>query len=505
MTSQSLGAVEESANTPVRPWPMEGTGGEPCVAPPTPTPVAEIVAALRGVELLHGLTDEEYLWLATHCSERVGPDQAIVFREGEPAHHFSIILKGEICVFRKNAGLVTLSIGRTGQLTGKLPFSRMKIWGAGGSTSGPAWILDFHEELFPEMLRAIPSMGQRCVSILLDRTRDFTRAEQQVEKLDALGKLAANLSHELKNPASAAQRGAVSLLSNFDKDGDLCRLGRLFESEEELEAYHRWSCKARAAVEEAAGTETTADALSESDKEEELAKWLEAHRVPNAWSLAPAFIAARLPQASLEELTSLIGARVFPAAVAGFAASLNARLTVKMIADSSSRIFSIIKAIQDYSYMDQAPIQEIDLVQSVESALILLHSKAAEIKIIRDYNSAMPRVTGYGGELSQVWTALLENAFTAMNGYGVLRITIKLNGEMAFVEVCDDGPGIDPSIASRVFEPFFTTKPIGQALGLGLDTVRRIVHKHLGSVTMQSVPHSTCFQVRLPLNRPQVY
>ena len=146
-----------------------------------------------------------------------------------------------------------------------------------------------------------------------------------------------------------------------------------------------------------------------------------------------------------------------------------------------------------------------DLVQSVESALILLHSKATEIKIIRDYNSAMPRVTGYGGELSQVWTALLENAFTAMNGHGVLKITIKLNGEMAFVEVWDDGPGIDPSIASRVFEPFFTTKPIGQALGLGLDTVRRIVHKHLGSVTMQSVPHSTCFQVRLPLNRPQVY
>ncbi|MBB6147112.1 signal transduction histidine kinase [Silvibacterium bohemicum] len=507
MTSQTPEAVEQPANhSPLELRPFGLGYGQLCTAPPVPTPVEEIVEALRGVELLQGLTDEEYLWLATHSSERVGPDQAIIFREGAPAHHFSVILKGEVCVYRKNSGLITLSIGRTGKVTGKLPFSRMKTWGGGGSTSGPAWILDVHEDLFPEMLLAIPSMGQRCASILVERTRDFTRAEQQAEKLDALGKLAANLSHELKNPASAAQRAALSLLSNIDRDEELCRLGRLFDSEEEFSLYREWICRAQRIVEAAAAAQRAdGGALSDGDREDVLLRWLEAHRVPDAWKLAPVFAAAHLPVASLEELASQIGAKAFPAAVASFSTSLNARLTVKTIADSSSRIFSIIKAIQDYSYMDQAPVQDVDLIQSVESALTLLHSQSQGITIIRDFNPSMPKIMAYGGELSQVWTALIENAFAAMNGHGVLKITITLNGEVAFIEFWDDGPGIDPAISSRIFEPFFTTKPIGQALGLGLDTVRRIVHKHLGSVTVQSVSGSTCFQVRLPMNRPQVY
>jgi signal transduction histidine kinase len=506
MTSQTPDAVEQPANHSPLTLPLFGLGsGQLCTAPATPTPAADIVTALRSVELLHGLTDDEYLWLATHSSERVGPDQAIVFQEGQPAHHFSIILKGEICVYRKNAGLVTLSIGRTGQLTGKLPYSRMKTWGGGGSTSGPAWILDIHEALFPAMLLAIPSMSQRCVSILVDRTRDFTRAEQQAEKLDALGKLAANLSHELKNPASAAQRAALNLLSNIDRDEELCRLGRLFDSDEELTSYRQWACRAGIVIEKALAKAEAGSVLSVNDREDALLNWLEARRVPEAWSLAPVFAAARLPISSIEELESLVNKKVFPAALASFSTSLNARLTVKTIADSSSRIFSIIKAIQDYSYMDQAPVQDVDLVQSVESALTLLHSQSTGITIIRDYNPSMPKITGYGGELSQVWTALIENAFAAMNGRGVLKVTVTLNGVMAFIEFWDDGPGIDPAISSRIFEPFFTTKPIGQALGLGLDTVRRIVHKHLGSVTVQSIPFSTCFQVRLPMNRPQVY
>jgi signal transduction histidine kinase len=503
MPSQSSNVVESTSFLPVV---MQPGSGRPSGPPESPTPTHEIVAALRGIEQLSGLTDEEYLWIATHSTERVGPDQAMVFREGDPAHHFSIILKGEIYVYRKNSGLLTFSFGRTGLLTGKLPFSRMKIWAGSGSTSGPAWILDIHEDLFPEMLTAIPSMGQRCVAILLDRTRDFTRADQQVEKLDALGKLAANLSHELKNPASAAQRAALSLLSNIDRDEELCRLGRLFDSDDELAAYQQWTCKARLAIEAATSKPISeGSALSESDREEELLRWLEAHQVPEAWNLAPSLAAAHLPVACLEELSSLIGAKAFPGSVASFAASLNARQTVKTIADSSSRIFRIIKAIQDYSYMDQAPVQDVDLVQSVESALTLLHSQSEGIKIIRDYNPDMPRITAHGRELSQVWTALIENAFAAMNGEGTLKITVTLNGEVAFVEFWDDGPGIDSEISSRIFEPFFTTKPIGQALGLGLDTVRRIVHRHLGSVTVQSAPGATCFQVRLPMNRPQVY
>jgi signal transduction histidine kinase len=178
---------------------------------------------------------------------------------------------------------------------------------------------------------------------------------------------------------------------------------------------------------------------------------------------------------------------------------------VDAVADSSSRIFRIISAIKDYSYMDQAAIQDVDLGQSMENALALLQPRLREMNVVRDYSAGLATVTGYGAELSQVWTALIENAIDATGERGTLKIKIGARGEMAFVEVWDDGAGIDPALSSRIFEPFFTTKRLGEGLGLGLDTVRRIVGKHFGTVSAQSAPHDTCFQVRLPLHQPQIY
>jgi signal transduction histidine kinase len=245
--------------------------------------------------------------------------------------------------------------------------------------------------------------------------------------------------------------------------------------------------------------------LSEGDREEEFTGWLEAHGVPAAWAVAPAFARANLPLRLLDELASMVNSSALPAAVTSFSTSLDARNMVDAVSESSARIFSIVSAIKDYSYMDQAPIQEVDLAQSLENTLALLHPQLQHMAVLRDYDAAMPLVTGFGGELSQVWTALIENAIDATNGKGTLKVTTRSRGEMAFVEIWDDGVGIDDALSSRIFEPFFTTKPLGQGLGLGLDTVRRIVSKHFGSVAVQSVPHATCFQVRVPLDRPHIY
>jgi signal transduction histidine kinase len=510
MTSQVEGTSEEVSSAPEdlarSVAPVNASDLLRAAAPTNPSPIANIIAALRGIDALDGLADHEYHWLATHGSERVAEDRVIVFREGEPAHHLNIILKGEIYVHRRNSGSISLFIGRTGQITGKLPFSRMKSWGAEGSSSGSLWILDFHEDEFPAMLLAIPSLAQLCVSILLDRVRDFSRADLQAEKLIALGKLAANLSHELNNPAAAAQRAAFSLSSKVDRIHELCSLGRLFCSDEELASYIGWTERSLEAIKKEVTAGTDAEgSLSENDREEEFINWLEKHQVPAAWSVAPAFAQAKMQVGLLDELDSLISPASLPAALTSFATSLDARSMVGAISDSSRRIFSIISAIKDYSYMDQAPIQEVDLAQSVENTLALLHPRMHDMVVVRDYDPSLTTVTAYGAELSQVWTALIENAIDATKGSGTLKVSTRLKGEMAFVEIWDDGAGIDPALSSRIFEPFFTTKPLGQGLGLGLDTVRRIVGKHFGSVSMQSAPHATCFQVQLPLDRPQIY
>src|SRR5580704_2392840 len=256
--------------------------------PAEPTPLHEIVAALRTVAQLDGLNDAEYTWLATHGTERVGPDRAILFRDNDPARNMNFILRGEVQVRRRHAGNVALFIGRAGSMTGKLPFSRMKNYGGEGFAVGPIWSLDIPDTLFPEMLAVIPSMDQRSVSILLDRVREVTRIEQQSEKLNALGKLAANLAHELNNPASAAQRSAASLFGELREYGEQkYRLGNLCLSEQEITAYRAWVQNARSRMSAYTNCKVAQSPLAVTDREENLVRWLEAHNIPEPWTIAP--------------------------------------------------------------------------------------------------------------------------------------------------------------------------------------------------------------------------
>ena len=476
-------------------------------APAEPTPVAEIVAALRTIPALDGLAEEEYLWLAAHGKERKGEDRALLFRENEPAVEMNIILSGEIQVRRRHSGPIALFIGRAGQMTGLLPFSRMKGYGGDGYAVGPVWALDIDKALFPEMLEAIPSMGQRCVSLLLDRVREVTRMEQQAEKLNALGKLAANLAHELNNPASAAQRSAAGLFRELREYGDQkYRLGKLCMTEDQTLSYQSWIQKARERM--AAYTsmpQAPQSPLATVDREEMLSRWLSDHQIAEPWKIAPALAETNLGLDILDELVEVVTPEILPMALATVAVSLRAERMAETVVDSTVRIFDLISAIKDYSYMDQAPVQDVDLAQSLENTLVMFQSRLRNVDVVLEFDPELPPVSAYGSELNQVWTALIENALDVMNDYGTLRLKTRLSGSLALVEVWDTGPGIEEGARSRIFEPFFTTKAPGRGLGLGLDTVQRIVTKHSGFVTVQSKPGETCFQVRLPLDRVEAY
>lgn len=480
------------------------------IQPETPTPLPRIIEALHTVGPLQGLTEEEYTWLATHGTERMGPDGAMVFREGEPTSHMVFILRGEIHVRRRHTGPLALFIGRAGQMTGKLPFSRMKGYGGDGHTVGDSWVLDIHESLFPEMLQVIPSMGQRCVGVLLDRVREVTRMEQQAEKLSALGKLAGNLSHELNNPASAAQRSASSLYAQLRQYGDQkYRLGSLRLSEEQTGRYFEWVTRTRARMNDITKhCKTKPGALAESDREEALNTWLEAHHVAEPWAVAASLAENYITTEQLDEFATMVSPDVLPLAVATFSSALRVERMAETVVDATVRIFDLISAIKSYSYMDQAAIQDVDIAQSLESTLSTLGSRLHDVVVERDFDPSLDLVSAYGSELSQVWTALLENALDAMAltpGPHLLKLSVHRAGSMVSVEVWDNGPGVDPAIQSRIFEPFFTTKAVGSGLGLGLDAAQRIVSKHFGFLTVQSKPGQTCFQVRLPFDQAQAY
>ena len=477
------------------------------MVPETPTPVGEIVEALRTITPLEGLTDDEYEWIARHGGERIGETGALVFREGEPAIHLNFILKGEIHVRRRHSGPMALFIGRAGQMTGKLPYSRMKGYGGDGYTTGPCWVLDIHESLFREMLAAIPSMGQRCVSVLLDRVREVTRIEQQAEKLAALGKLAANLAHELNNPASAAQRSAMSLATELRDYGDRkYKLGSLCLTTETSRRLHEWILKTRTEIaSQPQLTEAETNPMAVVDRESAILAWLEKHQVANAWNIAPSLAESNLQLSSLEEFAQQFPPEVLAPAMGTFASSVRVERMASTIVGSTVRIFDLISAIKDYSYMDQAPMQDVNISQSLEITLSMFGSRLGKISLETHFDPELPPIRAYGSELNQVWTSLIENALDSMPMGGRLMLTTRLTGEFATVEVWDNGSGILEELQTRIFEPFFTTKAPGSGLGLGLDIAQRIVTRHSGFLTVVSKPGETCFQVRLPLDQAQAY
>jgi len=467
--------------------------------------VEQIADALQHVGPLQGLAYEERLWLAEHGEELVAEAGDVLFEEATPADRMVLILKGEIHVQRQNSVPMALFIGRTGQMTGLLPFSRMKTFGGQGVAATDVWALMIPRSLFPDMLQAIPGMTQRVVSTLLDRVREVTRIEQQAEKLAALGKLAGNLAHELNNPASAAQRAASSLVTELRANrSNRFKLVNLCLSEEQIHAVEAWE----RTIFERAKMLGSNDAPAQIKREEELRSWLSALPCENAWDVAPDLAEGGITLRDLEQLRNVLAPEGTCVTLQYFARYLRSTRSVETLLSSTDRIFDLISAIKAYSNMDRAAISEVDVREGLDATLLMFQSRMNGVQVERDYQADLPCISAYAGELNQVWTALIENALDAMETVdrgSVLRLTCRVEGDVLLTQIEDNGPGIPSELLDRIFEPFFTTKPPGHALGLGLDNAMRIVRRHRGHLGVRSEPASTCFRVRLPLNQFEAY
>jgi signal transduction histidine kinase len=461
---------------------------------------------LRTLSLFEKLTDAQLDWLCQRGRVEVLP-AGPVYAEGDPATRFYVLLEGTLVLSRR-IGADDVEVVRTSQrgvyagawqayLGDRVP----QLYSASMRVTGPSRFFVLDAGAITELMHEWFPMAVHLLEGMFFYRTNLQELTGQRERLLALGSLSAGLTHELNNPAAAGVRAAAALRDRITDTRR--RLGTIAAGPSRgaaLEALVRLQ-------EEAADRMPKAQplsALEASDLEDAITGWLDSHGLGDGWQLAPAFVAAGLDVAWLERVAATVDAAILAEALRWLHDTVETELLTNEIEDATTRISTLVGAAKQYSQLDRAPHQVVNVHDLLDSTLAMLAGKIPPgIRVVRDYDRSLPAVPAYPAELNQVWTNLIDNAVSAMGEAGVLTVRTGLDRDQVIVDICDTGPGVPPEIRERIFEPFFTTKPVGQGTGLGLDiTWRIVVNKHHGDIAVESVPGDTRFRVRLPVTPP---
>ena len=462
---------------------------------------------LRRTFLFEKLTDEQLDWLCREGHVEQLP-AGRVYTEGEPASCFYVLLDGEVALSRLVGG-DDVETNRTNQigvysgawqayLGDRVP----QVYNNSMRAVVPSRFFVLDAEKLAEMMREWFPMALHMLEGLFFGIQNVQQTVAQRERLLALGSLSAGLTHELNNPAAAAVRATSSLRDRVA--GMRHKLGLIAMGPYDRETLATLIRCQEDAVERVAKAAPMTP-MEASDREDEIVDWLEAHDIAGGWDIAPTFVQAGLDVPWLDQVAATVDQQTLEGAVRWLNYTLESELLMNEIEDSTTRISTLVAAAKQYSQMDRAPFQTVDVHELLDSTLLMLGRKIGDkITVVKEYDRALPPVPAYAAELNQVWTNLIDNAVAAMEGEGTLTIRTDRDDGWAVISICDDGPGVPEDIRARIFEPFFTTKPVGEGTGLGLDISWRIViNKHHGDLSLESVPGDTRFIVRLPLDPPR--
>jgi signal transduction histidine kinase len=461
------------------------------------------VEELRTLFLFEKLTEDQLQWLCERGHVEL-LEPGTVYAEGSPATCFYVLLDGTVVMSRR-VGADDIEVGRTstrGVYTGAfmayLGDRVPQVYNNSVRVTEPSRFFVLDASIFAELMHEWFPMAVHLLEGLFFGNKNAQQAIGQRERLLALGSLSAGLTHELNNPAAAAVRATATLRERVA--GMRHKLGMI--------AGGKWDRSMLQTLirlqEEAAERVPKAAALSPleaSDQEDAITDWFDSHEVRDGWDMAPTFVAAGLDVAWLDRVEATVDPGCLEAALRWLNYTIDTELLMNEIEDSTTRISTLVGAAKQYSQLDRAPYQVVDVHELLDSTLLMLSGKIPpDIRVVKEYDRSVPQIPAYAAELNQVWTNLIDNAVSAMDGSGTLTVRTGMDRGQVFVEFGDTGPGVPPEIKNRIFEPFFTTKPVGEGTGLGLDiSFRIVVRKHHGDLTLESSPGDTRFRVLLPV------